>query len=116
MKRLSLFAALLLCLASGFALAADEPAKAPKPVSAATKAAIKAAKAMKPSLGEKGRLHALHKAEDVECSDCHDKDDVDPLFLRAAESQGSEGPVNREGCMVCHKAPKKPAWYLGAKK
>lgn len=112
MKRLSLFAALLLGLASGFALAADEPAKAPKPVSAATKAA----KAMKPSLGEKGRLHALHKAEDVECSDCHDKDDVDPLFLRAAESQGSEGPVNREGCMVCHKAPKKPAWYLGAKK
>ena len=110
MKRLTLFAALVLSLATGPAFAADPPAK--KPESAAKKAAL----AMKPSLGEKGRLHAVHKAEDLECSDCHSKDDVDPLFLRAAESQGSEGPVNREGCMVCHKAPKKPAWYLGAKK
>jgi hypothetical protein len=110
MKRLSLFAALLLGLAAAPVLAADAPAK--KPVSAATKAA----KAMKPSLGEKGRLHAVHKAEDVECSDCHSKTDVDPLFLRATESQGSEGPVDREGCMVCHKSPKKPTWYMGLKK
>jgi uncharacterized membrane protein len=110
MKRLSLFAALLLSLVVAPVLAAEAPAK--KPVSAATKAA----KAMKPSLGEKGRLHAVHKAEDVECSDCHSKTDVDPLFLRATESQGSEGPVDREGCMVCHKSPKKPTWYLGVKK
>ena len=110
MKRLTLFAALVLSLFAGSVLAADVPAK--KPVSAATKAA----KAMKPSLGEKGRLHAVHKAEDVECSDCHSKDDVDPLFLRAAESQGREGPVDREGCMVCHKSPKKPSWYVGVKK
>jgi hypothetical protein len=110
MKRLSLFAALLLSLAAGPVLAADAPAK--KPVSAATKAA----KAMKPSLGEKGRLHALHKSEDVECKDCHSKTDVDPLFLRAAESQGSEGPVNRENCLDCHKSPKKPTWYVGVKK
>lgn len=110
MRRLTLFAALVLSLAVGPVLAEDAPNK--KPLSAATKAA----KAMKPSLGEKGRLHAVHKAGDLECSDCHSKDDVDPLFLRAAESQGSQGPVDREGCMVCHKSPKKPTWYLGVKK
>jgi nitrate/TMAO reductase-like tetraheme cytochrome c subunit len=110
MKRLSLFAALLLSLAMAPVLAAETPAK--QSVSAATKAA----KAMKPSMGEKGRMHAVHKAEDVACSDCHSKDDVDPLFLRAEESQGREGPVNREGCMDCHKSPKKPTWYLGVRK
>jgi len=110
MKRLSLFAALLLSLAAAPLLAAEAPAQ--KPVSAATKTA----KAMKPSLGEKGRFHALHKAEDLDCKDCHSKTEVDPLFLRAAESQGSEGSVDRAGCMDCHKSPKKPTWYMGAKK
>ena len=111
MKRLSLFAALLISLTAAPVLAAEAPAQ--KPVSAATQAT----KAMKPSLGEKGRFHAVHKAEDLECSDCHSKDDVDPLFLRAAEPQGGDqGPVDREGCMVCHKSPKKPTWYLGVKK
>jgi len=111
MKRLTLFAALILSLAVAPALADDAPAK--KTVSPATTAA----KSMKPSLGEKGRFHAVHKAEDLECSDCHSKDDVDPLFLRAAEPQGGDqGPVDREGCMVCHKSPKKPTWYLGVKK
>lgn len=110
MKSLSLFAALLLSLAAAPMLAADAPAK--EPVSAATKTA----KAMKPSLGEKGRLHAVHKAEDLTCDDCHSKTDVDPLFLRVGESQGSAGPVDRAGCMDCHKSPKKPTWYMGQKK
>jgi len=110
MKRLTLIAAFMLSLAAAPALAEDVPTK--KPVSAA----MKTAKAMKPSLGEKGRLHAVHKAKDVECDDCHSYDDVDPLFLRAAESQGSKGPVDRAGCMVCHKSPREPSWYVGVKK
>ena len=110
MKRLTLFALLALCLATGPVLAEDAPAK--KPVASAKKAPLPTNR----SLAEGGRFHAVHKGEDLGCGDCHSKDDVDPLFLRASESQGEKGPVNREGCMDCHKSPKKPAWYLGLKK
>jgi hypothetical protein len=110
MKRLILLALLATCLATGPVLAADPPAT--KPVASAKTAPLPS----KPSLAENGRFHAVHKNEDLKCSDCHSNEDVDPLFLRAAESQGSKGPVNRDGCMDCHKSPKKPTWYLGVKK
>lgn len=110
MKRLSLYALLAMTLAAGPVLAVDVPAK--NPAASAAKAAVPA----KPSMAENGRFHALHKAKDVECSDCHSTDNVDPLFLRAAESQGSKGPVNRAECMDCHTSPKKLAWYRGVKK
>lgn len=110
MMRISGLAALLLGLAAGPSWAAD--AAATKPAAAATKNALPA----KPSMDERGRFHAIHKAQDLQCNDCHSTQDVDLLFLRAAESQGSKGPVDRAGCMDCHKSPKKPSWYVGLKK
>lgn len=111
MIRTSVLAALLsLSLGIGPSLAAD--AAATKPAAKAQTNALPA----KPSMDERGRFHAVHKAQDLQCNDCHSTQDVDPLFLRAAESQGSKGPVDRAGCMDCHKSPKKPSWYVGAKK
>jgi uncharacterized membrane protein len=111
MKRLTLFALLALCLATGPVWAADAPAA--KSAAGVKKASLPT----KRSLAEKGgRFHAVHKAQKLQCSDCHSKTEVDPLFLRASESQGSEGPVDRAACMDCHKSPDKPTWYLGLKK
>jgi len=108
MKRLSLLARLallVLSLAAGSSLAADKAEKTAQAVKQDWKGAPK-------SMAEKGRFHKVHvQKEKLDCDDCHDKAESDPLFLRAGEFQAKEGDVDRNGCLTCHKSPKKPTFY-----
>jgi len=111
MKRIIMLALLGLSLASGSVIAVDTAAS---PSAAAPK--VSAVNARAKSLDEKGRYHAIHtKKEKLECTDCHGGGDEDILFLRTGEFQGKDGPVNRDVCLTCHQAPKKPTFYGVAK-
>ena len=58
-----------------------------------------------------GRFHQKHvKGLSLTCNTCHAAELKDVLFLRHDESQGI-GPVDRNGCLTCHKAPARPTWY-----
>jgi hypothetical protein len=68
------------------------------------------------TIAEKGRWHAVHsKKQKLDCEDCHGGGEKDILFLRTGEPQGSEGPVDRKGCLTCHQFPNKPTFYGAAK-
>jgi hypothetical protein len=108
MTRWTLRVLLALSLAAGPALAAEPPAKAAK----ADKVVKQDWQTARLSMAEKGRFHQLHaQKEKLDCDDCHDKTESDPLFLRAGEFQAKEGDVDRNGCLTCHKSPKKPTFY-----
>lgn len=61
----------------------------------------------------KGAFHEIHAAGKIglACGACHSWSKPDRLFLRFDEIQGP-GPVDRNGCIKCHKPPEKPAWYF----
>ena len=90
-------------------------AVASMPLGAADDAGKKPA-AKKPTAGltldpAKGRFHQVHtKKLSLQCGNCHGTEQKDTLFLRGGEAQGI-GPVDRNGCLACHKSPGKPAWY-----
>ena len=97
MKRLLALALLGLALLAAPAIAADTPTK--RPVAA------------KRSMAADGRFHQTHtKKLSLQCDTCHASEQKDVLFLRSGEAQGI-GPVDRNGCLGCHKSPAKPAWY-----
>lgn len=103
MKRLTLLAALVLTLAAATAGADDKPGKTGKQEWKRAPATM---------VEKTGRFHKVHaQKEKLDCEDCHDKTESDPLFLRAGEFQAKEGDVDRNGCLTCHKSPKKPVFY-----
>ena len=58
-----------------------------------------------------GRFHAKHTQQiGLQCTNCHAAEQADTLYLRAGERQGI-GPVDRNQCLACHKAPASPTWY-----
>jgi hypothetical protein len=61
----------------------------------------------------KGAFHESHASSKVglSCSACHTWTKIDPLVLRFEEIQGP-GPVDRNGCITCHKPPAQPVWYF----
>lgn len=110
MKQLLLLTLLGCSIALGSVFAAD---LAPKTVAVAK---VAAGNVKTKNLNPKGRYHTLHAQKlKLDCTDCHGDGAADVLFLRTGEFQGKDGPVNREVCLGCHKAPKQPAWYGAAK-
>lgn len=98
MKRMFASTLLVLALAAAPAFAADAPVK-------------KAASTAKKSLAADGRFHQVHtKKLSLQCNTCHAGEQTDTLFLRSGEAQGI-GPVDRNGCLACHKSPGRPTWY-----
>ncbi|OIN94492.1 MAG: hypothetical protein AUJ20_00265 [Comamonadaceae bacterium CG1_02_60_18] len=108
MKKLLLLGCLGFALASGGAFAAGEPAA--KPAAKAVKTTKVTSKTK--TILEKGRWHAVHgTSQKLFCDDCHGGGEKDILFLRTGEPQGSDGPVDRKGCLTCHQEPNKPTFY-----
>lgn len=108
MKKLLVLTLLGFALSVGTAFSADAPVAKP-----ATKVAKVTTKTK--TILEKGRWHNVHgKAQKLFCDDCHGGGEKDILFLRTGEPQGSEGAVDRKGCLTCHQEPNKPTFYSAA--
>ena len=74
----------------------------------APKAASKAVVTGKKSMAEKGTFHVIHaKKGKLDCEDCHEKaglaDNTIMLRLHDKLVKGDPGPVDHNGCLVCHK-------------
>jgi hypothetical protein len=109
MKNLLLMTLLGLSMAVGTAFAADVAPQKAEPKAAKVTSKTK-------SMAELGRYHTIHKtSQKLDCEDCHGGGEQDILYLRTGEPQGSDGPVDREGCLTCHQAPKKPTYYAAPK-
>ena len=110
MKKLLTMTLLGLSLAMGTAFAADVATNKAAPQTVKVTSKTK-------SMAELGRYHTIHKtSQKLDCEDCHGGGEKDILYLRTGEPQGSEGPVDRKGCLTCHQAPKKPTYYGAAPK
>lgn len=107
---------LLLLTLLGFSIVAGSVFAAEVAPKLAAVAKVVAVNAKTKTLEPKGRYHTVHAQKmKLDCTDCHGDGANDVLFLRTGEFQGKDGPVNREVCLGCHKAPKQPAWYGAAK-
>jgi hypothetical protein len=75
---------------------------------AAPKATSKPVATGKKSMAEKGSYHVIHaKKAKLDCEDCHNKgplpDNTVMLRLHDPLPKKSPGPVDHDGCYVCHK-------------
>lgn len=79
---------------------------------AATKSAAASVATEKSLDSTKGAFHKTHaKKAKLDCEDCHSTEVSDVLVLHRPDVPSGTGPVDRDGCLVCHKASKKPAYY-----
>jgi hypothetical protein len=81
---------------------------------AANKAAPARPAAVKKSMAPDGSFHTVHtKKLELACDTCHKSENKDVLFVRNTEAPpaGLKAHVDRNGCLVCHKDPRKPTWY-----
>ena len=79
-------------------------------VAVASQAAL-AQGAGKKSMAPEGSFHQLHsKKLEMTCATCHKKEATDVLWVRKDELP-APGAVDRNGCLACHKDPRKPTWY-----
>lgn len=93
------------CAALIFGMQVTQLAMAADP---APKAASKAGVTGKKSMAEKGSFHVIHaKKGKLDCEDCHNNgalpDNTVKLRLHDTLPKKSPGPVDHDGCFVCHK-------------
>ena len=85
-----------------------------------TGAASKTATTGKKSMAVKGSYHQIHaKKAKLDCEDCHSKgplpDNTVMLRLHDTLPKKSPGPVDHDGCFVCHKDLGNPAARYASK-